>query len=164
MDKTVTASLIHKKITEGKTILAELNRMRKRQGPAINVTYYAQEDVDKCRNMINTWQLTSSEILINGFGETHRFVNSFNKTITPKDSGFNFKREFEIEVNSGVSVLEGVCEVLSYGIQEQEELEDANAKDNKNARKIFISHSSKDADLMAQLQITVGGRGREGLA
>ena len=76
------AALIEKKIAEGKEILEGLSSMRERSGMAINVTYYVAEDVQSAIRKINKWQLTVKDILINGFGESHRYTESFVGTIT----------------------------------------------------------------------------------
>ena len=83
------AALIEQKVSEGKVILEGLSSMRERSGMAINVTYYVVEDVQSAIRKINKWQLTCKDILINGFGESHRYTTSFVETITKKDSGFN---------------------------------------------------------------------------
>ena len=110
------STLIEKKITEGKKIISDLSFMRKTSGIAINVTYYAAEDVEEAIRKINKWQLTVKDILINGYGSSHRYVATFESTITKKDSGFNFRKEFEHEMNEGLSVLESISESLVLGL------------------------------------------------
>lgn len=142
------AQLVEKKIEEGRNILPELSKMQERNGPAINVVYYVSQDVDRCRGKINRWQLTTRDILIRGYGESHRYVKMFEDTFTNKDTGFNFQREFEIEVNNGISVLESISELLSL---EKEGLTTHDEKIEKyvsGSPKIFISHSSKDKDII----------------
>ena len=138
-----TVELIDLKIKEGKEILQSINAMRPSSSPAMNVSYYVSEDVDKCRKAIEKWQLTSKDILIEAFGETHRYVSTFVDTVSRKNSGFNYKREFTFEVNKGMSVLESVAESLQLGIG-LEKKDDVNA-DSKTPM-VFISHSSKDKD------------------
>ena len=138
-----TVELIDLKIKEGKEILQSINAMRPSSGPAMNVAYYVTEDVDKCRKAIEKWQLTSKDILIEAFGETHRYVSTFVDTVSRKNSGFNYKREFTFEVNKGMSVLESVVESLQLGISlEKKDHVNADAK----TPMVFISHSSKDKD------------------
>lgn len=135
--------LIELKINEGKEILQSISAMRPTSGPAMNVAYYVSEDVDKCRKAIEKWQLTSKDILIEAFGENHRYVSTFADTVSRKNSGFNYQREFTFEVNQGLSVLESVAESLQLGIGlEKKENMNADAK----IPMVFISHSSKDKD------------------
>ena len=138
-----TVELIDLKIKEGKEILQSINAMRPSSGPAMNVSYYVSEDVDKCRKAIEKWQLTSKDILIEAFGETHRYVLTFVDTLSRKNSGFNYQREFTFEVNQGLSVLESVAESLHLGIGLGKE-DDTNAE--AKTPMVFISHSSKDKD------------------
>ena len=140
--------LIESKISEGKTILQELDTMRERSGMAMNVTYYVNEDVEKCRKAINKWQLTSKEVLISAFGETHRYVASFERTRTGKNVGFNYKREFLSEVNDGLCVLEAVQESVNVGLKGSEAYPEI--KENK-PHLLFISHSSKDKEFVEAL-------------
>lgn len=143
-----TIKLLEIKINEGKNILQNISLMRQTTGPAINVVYYIHEDVERCRNAIEKWQLTSKDILIDAFGESHRYVSTFADTVSKKNSGFNYQREFIFEVNQGMSVLESVQESLQMGIgMEKKEEMKANAK----APMVFISHSSKDKPFVEAL-------------
>lgn len=154
------AELIEQKISEGKDILEGLSSMRERSGMAINVTYYVAEDVQSAIRKINKWQLTCKDILINGFGESHRYTKSFEKTITAKDSGFNFRREFEHEMNEGLSVLESVSESLKLGLYEDSKREDVKGTGQKPPM-IFISHSSKDKDFVEALVVLLEDLGMD---
>ena len=136
-----TIQLLEIKINEGKNILRNISLMRRTSGPAINVAYYIPEDVERCRKNIEKWQLTSKDILIDAFGESHRYVSAFADTVSKKNSGFNYQREFIFEVNQGMSVLESVQESLQRGIG-REKKEEMNA--NTKTPMVFISHSSKD--------------------
>ena len=142
--------LIELKINEGKEILQSISAMRPTSGPAMNVAYFVSEDVDKCRKAIEKWQLTSKDILIEAFGENHRYVSTFADTVSRKNSGFNYQREFTFEVNQGLSVLESVAESLQLGIGlEKKEYMNADAK----IPMVFISHSSKDKDFADALVV-----------
>lgn len=143
-----TTNLLEIKINEGKNILQNISHMRQTSGPAINVVYYISEDVEQCRKAIEKWQFTSKDILIDAFGESHRYVLTFADTISKKNSGFNYQREFISEVNQGMSVLESVQESLQMGIglDKKEEM-NASAKNPM----IFISHSSKDKPFVEAL-------------
>ena len=143
-----TTNLLEIKINEGKNILQNISHMRRTSGPAINVVYYISEDIEQCKKAIEKWQFTSKDILIDAFGESHRYVLTFADTISKKNSGFNYQREFISEVNQGMSVLESVQESLQMGIglDKKEEM-NASAKNPM----IFISHSSKDKPFVEAL-------------
>jgi hypothetical protein len=157
--------LIEQKIAEGKKILEGLSTMRERSGMAINVTYYVAEDVQSAIRKMNKWQLTCKEILIYRFGESHRHTASFVETITAKNSGFNYRREFEHEMNEGLSVLEGISESLSLG------LDGTNYAVNENSEGVkpplvFISHAEADkkfANEIITLFEFIGVKGKEKL-
>jgi hypothetical protein len=143
-----TTNLLEIKINEGKNILQNISHMRRTSGPAINVVYYISEDIEQCRKAMEKWQFTSKDILIDAFGESHRYVLTFADMISKKNSGFNYQREFISEVNQGMSVLESVQESLQMGIglDKKEEM-NASAKNPM----IFISHSSKDKPFVEAL-------------
>lgn len=143
-----TTNLLEIKINEGKNILQNISHMRKTSGPAINVVYYISEDIEQCRKAIEKWQLTSKDFLIGAFGESHRYVLAFADTISKKNSGFNYQREFISEVNRGMSVLESVQESLQMGIG-LEKTEEINP--STKTPMIFISHSSKDKPFVEAL-------------
>lgn len=143
-----TTNLLEIKINEGKNILQNISHMRRASGPAINVVYYISEDIEQCRKAIEKWQFTSKDILIDAFGESHRYVLTFADTISKKNSGFNYQREFISEVNQGMSVLESVQESLQMGIG-LEKTEEINP--STKTPMIFISHSSKDKPFVEAL-------------
>ena len=142
-----TSKLIEQKIAEGKSLLQEVDSMRKTNGIAINVVYYISEDVEKCKKLINKWQLTSKEILIGAFGESHRYVSTFERTWTNKNSGFNYKREFTSEVNEGLCVLESISESLDLGLEMTTKTKQKTCKPPK----IFISHKTEDKPFVDEL-------------
>lgn len=135
-----TNKLIEQKIAEGKALLKAVESMRKTTGMAINVVYYVGEDVEDCKKQINKWQLTSKEILISAFGESHRYVSSFERTRTNKDFGYNYKREFTSEVNEGLSVLESISETLKLGLDN-----DTLKATKQTSNKVFIVHGHAEA-------------------
>lgn len=143
-----TTNLLEIKINEGKNILQNISHMRRTSGPAINVVYYISEDIEQCRKALEKWQLTSKDVLIGAFGESHRYVLAFADTISKKNSGFNYQREFISEVNRGMSVLESVQESLQMGIG-LEKTEEINP--STKTPMIFISHSSKDKPFVEAL-------------
>ncbi len=142
--------LINLQISEGNDIFLELDSMRTFLG-AFDITCYDDEDVQNCRKHINTWQLTCKEILISTFGEKHRFVSSFKETISKKSRGVDYQKEFQTEVNNGLSVLESISATLKLGLCSFENT--MNGENNKTP-KIFISHKSEDrffADALVNL-------------
>ena len=144
------STLIETKINEGKIILSELSSMRETSGMAINVTYYIAEDVDEAIRKINKWQLTVKDILINGYGTTHRYISAFESTITKKDSGFNYRLEFEHEMNEGLSVLEGICESLRLGLDSNQKCSSPQKTDARPPL-AFISHAEHDKELANEI-------------
>lgn len=132
--------LIVQKVAEGKSLLQKIGSMRKTTGMAINVVYYISEDVEECKKLMIKWQLTSKEILIGAFGESHRYVSTFERTWTNKDSGFNYKREFTSEVNEGLSVLESISESLDLGLGNEQSDEIV-----QQSNKVFIVHGHAEA-------------------
>lgn len=140
--------LLEIKIKEGQDILHNISNMRPTSGPAINVAYYKSEDIEKCRKAIEKWQLTSKDILIETLGESHRYVSTFSDTVSRKNSGFNYQKEFTYEVNQGMSVLESVLESLQMGIG-LNKAEDTNVETKSPL--VFISHSSKDKPFVEAL-------------
>lgn len=143
-------SLIEGKIIEGEKLLSELSSMRETSGMAINVTYYVAEDVENAIYKINKWQLVVKDIIINGFGIHHRYVESFTKTITKKNTGLDFRREFEHEIKEGLSVLESICESFKLGLDDKKNTVDVESTGKKPAM-VFISHSSKDLEFVEAL-------------
>lgn len=159
------SALIETKIEEGKRILSGLSSMRERSGIAMNVIYYVSEDVDNARRKINKWQLTSKDILISGFGETHRYVAEFVDTITIKDTGFDFKREFEHELNHGLSVLESISESLQLGLEGIVTAPKENTDESKPPL-VFISHAELDKKLANEIVTLlefIGVKGKKNL-
>ena len=159
------STFIEKKITEGKIILSELSSMRETSGPAINVIYYVSEDVDEAIRKINRWQLTVKDILISGYGSSHRYVATFENTITKKDLGFNFKKEFEHEMNEGLSVLESISESLMLGLDGECKSLDTE-KTVAKPPLVFISHAELDKEFANEIVTLfefIGVKGKEKL-
>jgi len=139
------SKLIESKILEGQTILQQLDSMRKRNGTAVNVAYYVSEDVEQFRKRINKWQITSKEILIRAFGESHRHVLAFSETITRKNIGFNYKQEFKHEVNQGLGILESVSETLMLDLDNISNLETVDIVEQQSlSEDIFIVHGHNE--------------------
>lgn len=144
------SALIENKINEGKVILSGLSSMRETSGMAINVTYYMSEDVDEAIRKINKWQLTTKDIIIDGYGSSHRYVSAFENTITKKDSGYNYKLEFEHEMNEGLSVLEGISESLMLGLDDKSKFSET-LKSVVKPPLAFISHAEFDKEFANEI-------------
>lgn len=142
--------LLNKKIEEGRNLIAGINTMREVPSRVMNVVSYDRNDVEKQRTLICKWQNTTIDIIISGFGDNHRYFDNFKDTITNKNTGFNFKREFDREVNSGIAVLEGIVEsTTELGLGNIAQKESSVAK----SPMVFISHSSKDRDFADALVV-----------
>ena len=150
--------LIENRIQVGEAIMPILDAMKVVPSGYINVTSYDKDDVDKCRSILMKWQLTTKEVLLSIYGDSHRYLESFNNTITEKNGGYNFKREFKSELTKGIGVLESIVETKNIGVSEQ-------VKPNHNLSmskppKIFISHKTEDKpfvdELIKMLEFIVG--------
>jgi hypothetical protein len=142
--------LLNKKIEEGRNLIAGIDTMREVPSRVMNVVSYDRNDVEKQRTLICKWQNTTIDIIISGFGDNHRYFDNFKDTITNKNTGFNFKREFDREVNSGIAVLEGIVEsTTELGLGNIAQKESSVAK----SPMVFISHSSKDKDFADALVV-----------
>lgn len=142
--------LLNKKIEEGRNLIAGIDTMREVPSRVMNVVSYDRNDVEKQRSLICKWQNTTIDIIISGFGDNHRYFDNFKDTITNKNTGFNFKREFDREVNSGIAVLEGIVEsTTELGLGNIAQKESSVAK----SPMVFISHSSKDRDFADALVV-----------
>lgn len=138
--------LIKLKISEGDKILLNLDSMHSYKDAVWGIDHYNKDEVESYRNQIIKWQLTSKEILISKFGETHRYLSAFEETITKNYSGYNYQSEFKTEVNKGLSVLESIHDSLKLNLN-------TNTTMNKNEKTpmVFISHSSMDKDFAEKL-------------
>lgn len=136
-----TRDLLLKKISEGEELLHEVSTMRETDGFALNVVYYVKDDVEKCRGKINVWQFTTKEILIKTYGEVHRYVCSFLDTISKKNTGFDYRREFQFEVNRGIEVLKSIVESIELAIEEEMPMKLADIE----KKKVFIVHGHAEA-------------------
>lgn len=141
--------LVQARVTEGNGILKKVESMRSTNGIALNVVYFNAEDVDNCRQQITTWQLTTKEVLISIYGESHRYVRDFSKTISSKNTGFNFQREFVFEIKQGLSILDSVCETINLGIDKKHI-----AKDYSDNNKVFIVHGH-DSEIRNEVELLV---------
>lgn len=141
--------LINKKIEEGRNLIAGIDAMREVPSVAMNVVSYDRNDVEKQRTLICKWQNTTIDVIISGFGDNHRYFDNFKDTITNKNAGFNYKREFKREVNSGIAVLEGIAESAELGLDGVAKMEPTGVK----SPMVFISHSSKDKDFADALVV-----------
>lgn len=121
--------------------------MRERPNNIINVVSFENEDVQNNRKKLNTWQLLTRDILISVFGDGDQHVQDFNATITSKDSGFNYQREFEEELNNGLGVLEAVQGLLEIGLSKK----GSQLLCPQKKPKIFISHKTEEKAFVEEL-------------
>jgi len=146
----VERSHLNKQPVSNKKLLTDIDTTREVPSIAINVVSYDRNDVEKQRMKISKWQNTTIDIIISGFGDNHRYFDNFKNTITNKNSGFNYKREYKHEVNTGIAVLEGIVESIELG------LENIVKKGSASAKKppmVFVSHSSEDKDFAEALVV-----------
>lgn len=142
--------LLNKKIEEGRNLIASIDTMREVPSRAMGVVSFDRNDVEKQRTLICKWQNTTIDIIISGFGDNHRYFDNYKDTITNKNAGFNFKREFKREVNSGIAVLEGIVEsATELGLGSIAQKGPIVAK----SPMVFISHSSKDKNFAEALVV-----------
>lgn len=139
--------LIDRQIVKGTAILDTVSKMRERHTNVINVIAYENEDVQSCRKLINIWQLTTQDVLASIYGKDEDHVKTFQSTITAKDLGFNFKSEFQTEINKGLSVLEASLESLNMGL----EISFNKDQNKRKSTKIFISHKTEDKPFVDEL-------------
>lgn len=111
--------------------------MRERPTTVVNITAYETADVSEQRSSILKWQYTTQELLINAYGEKHRHVISFAKTITDKDIGFYNKEVFRDEVSGGLSVFRGIVDSRTLVAETKLSIDRSNSI---HSRRIFIVH------------------------
>lgn len=148
--------LIERQISKGNDISIIVSNMHERHTNIINIIAYEDEDVQCCRKMIKTWQLTTLDVLSSIYGKQEYHVKNFQSTITTKEIGFNYKREFLTEINNGLSVLESSLEAINMGL----EITDSMKQIYSKPPKIFISHKTEDKpfvdELIKLLEFVVG--------
>lgn len=148
--------LIENQIQRGNEILDSLSGMRERPSSYINVVAYNEDDIQSNRKSISAWQYFTVDILTNIYGSDDDHVINFKETITSKDKGFNFQREFRDEVNSGLSILEAIREAIKMGIS----LKDKTDNNILKPSKIFISHKTEDnpfvEELVSLIELIIG--------
>lgn len=139
--------LIKLQIEKGNKILEDVSKMRERPTNVINMVAYVSEDVQNNRKAINTWQYLTQDVLLTIYSETDYHVNLFKNTITAKNIGYNYQREFTTEINNGLSVLESAYESLKLGLTNRKTDNSGSAKPPK----IFISHKTEDKPFVNEL-------------
>lgn len=142
-----TTELIGKQITLGNELMTSIRLMRERPNNIINVVSFENEDVQNNRKKLNSWQLLTRDVLIRVFGDGDQHVQDFNATITSKDSGFNYQREFEEELNNGLGVLEAVQGLFEIGLSAKE----CQLAFSQKKPKIFISHKTEEKVFVEEL-------------
>ncbi len=143
--------LIDRQIQKGTEILEKLSSMRERHTNIINVIAYIDEDVQANRRAINAWQFFTVDVLISIFGEKDNHVVNFKATISEKNAGFNYQREFREEVNKGLALLEAIKESLEIGL----DFKHNKTRIIEKPTKIFISHKTEDKPLVEELVILI---------
>lgn len=138
--------LIERQIQKGFDVLEKISNMRKRPTSIINMIAYVDEDVQNNRKTINAWQYLTIDALTSIFGENSSYVANFKSTITEKNTGFNYQREFREEVNNGLSILEAICESFQLGLNHHKETTECS-----KPTKIFISHKTEDKPFVEEL-------------
>jgi len=157
-------SIVSKRITIADEILQEINALTlipkaPRPQGVISIDYTRRYDPAKVETIINElsqWQMVTTELLIQLFGEQSRFRKSFEDTIIKPKIGRDYKVELRKEVNSGKAVLSGIIESLPV-------IENAimNESERVVTKKplVFISHSTKDIQFIEALVSMLEGIG-----
>lgn len=133
---------IERQIKRGQEILAQIENMHLVRISHNNIEIYDNAEIERNRNDISQWQLTSRGVISRIYGEDNQYTRDFVNTITEKNVGFNYKREFKREVDKGLSVLNSIYELMIFDIDNKED--DVEEKKPEKTPLVFISHSSKD--------------------
>lgn len=139
--------LIKNQIDKGNDLLESVSKMRERHTDVINVIAYVNDDVQSNRKSINTWQYITVDVLLNIYSENDYHIKQFKDTITNKNLGYNYQREFTTEINNGLSVLESAYESLNMGLGKNTISKNEKVKQSK----IFISHKTEDKPFVNEL-------------
>lgn len=139
--------LIGRQIAKGREIIESIIRMRELPSSAVNVTAYIDEEVNMNRKSMETWQYVTRDIIASIYGDCDVHVKDFDRIVSQKIYGFNYKEEFHHMINQGLSVLEA--------IEENIKMSDDSYKKNtckiRKRPKIFISHKTEDKDFANEL-------------
>lgn len=139
--------LIKLQIEKGNKILDDVSKMRERHTNVINMVAFVSEDVQNNRKAINAWQYLTQDVLLSIYSKDDYHINHFKDTITDKNVGFNYQREFTTEINNGLSVLESAYESLKLGLTNSNTVNCSSSKPPK----IFISHKTEDKSFVNEL-------------
>lgn len=140
---------IERQIKRGQEILAQIENMHLVRISHNNIEIYDNAEIERNRNDISQWQLTSRGVISRIYGEDNQYTRDFVNTITEKNVGFNYKREFKREVDKGLSVLNSIYELMIFDIDHKED--DVEEKKPEKTPLVFISHSSKDKEFAESL-------------
>ena len=139
--------LVENQIQRGNEILNDISGMRERPSSYMNVIAYKEDDIQNNRKSVSAWQYFTVDVLTSIYGDNDDHVKNFKDTITSKDKGFNYQREFRDEVNSGLSILEAIRESIRMGIVLKGKTNETMIKPSK----IFISHKTEDRLFVEEL-------------
>lgn len=133
---------IERQIKRGQEILAQIENMHLVRISHNNIEIYDNAEIERNRNDISQWQLTTRSIISRIYGENSQHTHDFVDSITEKNVGFNYKREFKREVDKGLQVLNSIFELMIFDIDNKED--GVEEKLPEKSPMVFISHSSKD--------------------
>lgn len=140
---------IERQIKRGREILAQIENMHLVRISHNNIEIYDNAEIERNRNDISQWQLTTRSIISRIYGENSQHTHDFVDSITEKNVGFNYKREFKREVDKGLQVLNSIFELMIFDIDNKEY--GVEEKKPEKAPMVFISHSSKDKEFAESL-------------
>lgn len=140
---------IERQIKRGREILAQIENMHLVRISHNNIEIYDNAEIERNRNDISQWQLTTRGIISRIYGEDNQYTHDFVNTITEKNVGFNYKREFKREVDNGLSVLNSIYELMIFDIDNKED--GVEEKLPEKSPMVFISHSSNDKNFVESL-------------
>lgn len=145
--------LLNEKIAEANDNINEIAQFHLINTRSFGYTAYYYDDgqVENALNKLNKWQQVVQDILKMKYqSDKHENYIRFCKTIESVKRGLDFKKELPKEYNNGITVLEGIIESVGLLDNNDVNIEDTIAE-FKRTKKVFISHSSKDADFAKAL-------------
>ncbi len=151
---------LNERIDLAKTIvlkISELKRIPRNTQRDIHVisspkVKYDPIKVNEIEKELSKWQFVTKELLINQFGENHRFVKCFDDSIASHRLGFDSRKELTLEIENGINALNSIIEIIPISEGESKD-------DTPKAPIVFISHSSKDLAFVEALVELLEGIG-----